>query len=61
MIQQIWDKKIIAEIYLNDNDVADDTIPLPLILELSWNHYLAFYFDEIIAFFSSYILHPWKK
>jgi hypothetical protein len=32
MIQQIWDKKIITEIYLNDNDVADDTIPLPLIL-----------------------------
>lgn len=45
MIQQIWGKKVVAEIALSPEDVADEIAPLPLFLPLSWNHYLAFYYE----------------
>lgn len=32
MIQQIWEKAIIAEIYIDKNDIADDMLPLPLFI-----------------------------
>ena len=48
MIKSIWDKKLIAIIEMDMEDVADEKPPLPLLLSLSWNNYIGFYYNLII-------------
>jgi hypothetical protein len=47
MIAEMWNKKVPCIIEMEKNDVADDRLPLPLIINLNWNHYIGFYFQEI--------------
>ncbi len=51
MIEQIWSKKIVVIIQMNEEDVCDEQKPLPLITKFAWNAYLGFYYDLIINYF----------
>jgi hypothetical protein len=61
MIEQIWNKKIVAVVDMNEQDIADTHKPIPLILEMSWNAYIGFYYDLIFQFFEMYAPFPIRR
>lgn len=58
MIEEIWKKKIVTIVEMNQEDVCDELAPLPLIIEIAWNSYIGFHYDLIIDFFQIYAPFP---
>ena len=58
MISKIWSKKVAAIVEMDPEDVADAVQPLPIVMSLSWNHYVGTYRKMLIKFFYTYLPFP---
>lgn len=58
MLHQIWQKKILIRVDIDNNDVASEFEPLPLFMEVAFNHYIGFYYAKIKDFYFRSAPHP---
>lgn len=61
MIEAVWHKKIVVIVDMNEEDIADENKPLPLITQFSWNAYIGFYYELILDYFQMYAPFPYAK
>lgn len=60
MLAEIWQKEVVVEVLLSDQDNADWCPALPLLFSAKWNHYIGFYYELMQNFFSTFQPFPYN-